>query len=103
MAEPIFKRLALIGIGLIGSSVARIDVNSLPPDQVARISAVPTLILASGQMLVGTKAFEWLKQFDGNTEVESFCLGKGLPFSDLQDDHFAMEFTTPYSAFEPVP
>ena len=85
------------------SSVVKIDVNTLSPDQRSQVPAVPLLVLSNGTSLVGTKAFEWLKQYDGQTEVESFCLGKGLAFSDITDDTFTMEWSTPFSAFEPVP
>lgn len=83
--------------------VAKVDVNALPPDQRRQVTAVPTLILNNGTHLVGTKAFEWLKQYEGQAELESFALGKGLAFSDVQDDSFTLAFSTAYSAFEPVP
>lgn len=84
-------------------SVLKVDINQLPHDQRRQVSAVPTLLLSNGTALVGTQAFEWLKQFEAQTELESFALGKGLLFSDYQDDGFALSFSTPFSAFEPVP
>lgn len=85
------------------ASVTKIEVGALTPEQRRQVTAVPTLITASGSVLVGTKAFEWLKQFEGQMEVDSFSLGRGLPFSEIMDDEAAMSFATPYSAFEPVP
>ena len=61
------------------------------------------LMLSTGGTLVGTRAFEWLKEFEGQMEVDSFTPGRGLPFSDIADDAATMHFSTPYSAFEPVP
>lgn len=85
------------------ASVVKTDVNSLPLDQRRHVSAVPMLILSSGGVLVGTKAFEWLKQYDGQMEVESYAGGRGLPYSNVEDDSWSMNFSTNYSAFEPVP
>lgn len=85
------------------STVSKVDINSLSLEQRKHVTAVPMLILGSGGVLVGTKAFEWLKQYDGEMEVESYCGGRGLPYSNVQDDTWTMNFSTPYSAFEPVP
>ena len=83
--------------------VVKIDVNTLPADQRRHVTAVPMLVLNTGVTLVGTRAFEWLRTFEGEVELESFSLGKGLAFSDINDDQCSMAFSTPYSAFEPVP
>lgn len=85
------------------NSVARIDVNTLPPQQRQHVSAVPMLILSGGITLVGTKAFEWLKDYERDVEVDSFCGGQGLAFSEIGDECGPASFSTPYSAFEPVP
>lgn len=85
------------------ASVTKLDVNSLSPDQRRHVSAVPMLILNTGTVLVGTKAFEWLKQHEAQMELESFSLGKGLAFSEIHDDAFTMSYSTPYSDFTPVP
>lgn len=84
-------------------SVAKIDVNSLAPEQRKRVTAVPMLILNTGTVLVGTKAFEWLKQYEGESELDCFYGGRGLAFSEVADDTCTMAWSTPYSAFEPVP
>jgi len=83
--------------------VRRVDVNTLHLEQRKHITAVPTLVLSSGAMLVGTQAFEWLKEYEGQVEVDSFTPGRGLPFSNVEDDTATLFFSTPYSAFEPVP
>lgn len=77
-------------------AVTRIDVNRLHPQQQSRISAVPTLALPSGGMLVGEKAFEWLKQFESTPE--SYMSGCGLAFSSVDDSMSLQSFSTPYSS-----
>ena len=84
-------------------AVAKIDVNSLTPDQCRHVSAVPMLVLDTGGTLVGTQAFEWLKQYERDVDVESFSTGRGLPFSDIESDQAFASFAMPYSQFEPVP
>lgn len=84
-------------------AVNKIDANSLTPDQRRHISAVPTLVLDTGVTLVGTQAFEWLKQYERDVDVESFSTGRGLAFSDIESDQAFASFAVPYSQFEPVP
>lgn len=84
-------------------AVARVDWNTLTADQRRQVPAVPMLILNTGGVLTGTKAFEWLRQYEGDVELESFCGGRGLAFSEVEDEGCTMAWSTPYSAFEPVP
>lgn len=85
-------------------AVARHDVNFMSLEQRKHIPAVPMLVTNQGSVHVGQHAFEWLKQFDSQVELETFCpMGGGLPFSDVSDSHALLTQATPYGAFEPVP
>ena len=84
-------------------TVVKVNVFTLHPSERQHLQSVPTLVLRDGAALVGTKAFEWLRQFDGDSELESFSLGKGLPWSHVDDDMATMSFSTPYGDFQPVP
>ena len=84
-------------------AVHKVDINSLPDNQRKNVPAVPMVCLSTGTTLVGTQAFNWLKQFEGQLELDSFSTGRGLPFSDLADDSGTLMFSTPYGDFEPVP
>lgn len=83
------------------SMIRKVDVNTLGPDQRKHVTAVPMLVLSTGTTLVGTRAFEWLKDYEAQVEVDSFSPGRGLAFSDIADNAATMRFWTPYSAFEP--
>lgn len=85
------------------ASVSLADVASLSPSQLASVQAVPALVLADGQTLYGTKAFEWLKQFEADVELEGFAGGGGaLPFSDVEALQGYATYAESFSAFEPV-
>lgn len=83
------------------SSVAMVDVAQLTPQQLSSVTAVPALITAEGQTLYGTKAFEWLKQYEADVQLESFNGNGTLPFSDIGSMGYAT-YATDFSAFEPV-
>lgn len=86
------------------ASVAVVDVASLAPQQLARVAAVPALVLSDGSTLYGTKAFEWLKQFEGDVDLEGFEGEAGaLAFSEVTSSTSYANYTSVYSAFEPVP
>lgn len=87
----------------IKDAVRRVDVNTLTPAQRKHITSVPTVIDSSGTIRTGTQAFMWLKQFEGNRDLDSFCGGKGLAYSDINDDMAPATFSLPYGPFEPVP
>jgi hypothetical protein len=88
----------------VNAKVRRVDAYSLPPHQLAQVGSVPTLVTSTGQALVGTKAFEWLQQFNSVNELDCFDRGSGgLAFSDINDDLAPINYSTSYSAFEPVP
>lgn len=82
--------------------VSMVDVARLTPDQLARVSAVPALVLPNGQTLYGTKAFEWLKQFEGDVELEGFAGNGTLPFSDVGSAQGYATYAEAFSAFERV-
>ena len=85
----------------VAAQTSLVDVASLSPEQLASITAVPALLTADGQTLYGTKAFEWLAQFQGDVELEGFAGGAGgLAFSDVDSMGYA-SYTQGFSAFEP--
>jgi hypothetical protein len=84
------------------SAVTLVDVAQLTPQQLAGVQAVPALVTSQGQTLYGTKAFEWLKQYEADVELEGFAAAGGsLAFSDVGSMGYAT-FATEFSAFEPV-
>lgn len=85
------------------NQVARVDVNTLSEAQMRSITAVPTIITPSGARLVGTRAFEWLKEFEGDMELDSYSCARGLAYSDVSSDQALATFAQPYSPFSPVP
>lgn len=84
------------------AQVTLLDVNRLSPDQLQRVQAVPALILETGQTMYGTKAFEWLKQYEGDVELEGFCANGTLPFSDVASAQGYATYAESFSSFEPV-
>lgn len=85
-------------------SVTLMDVARLSQEQLAAVQAVPAMVLDSGQTLYGTKAFEWLKQYDGEVELEGFAGGRSsaLSFSDVASASGYATRAQDYSAFEPA-
>ena len=84
----------------IASQVQRIDVSSLSPQQRAQVPAVPMLLLDSGATLVGSKAFEWLKQYEAGVELESYMAADGLGFSSIDDTNTFVTYAHAWSPFE---
>jgi len=71
-------------------------VNKIPSLQGARIvdiertpvqgvEYVPTLVDQNGTSHVGSAVLEYLKQFDGEIELEAVHLGSGLAFGSIED------------------
>lgn len=84
------------------ASVRCVDMATLHPSQLARISAVPALVQPDGTALVGTKAFEWLRPFEAEMSVDGFDGENGmLAFSNLDDQGYAT-YATGYGPFEAV-
>ena len=84
------------------TSVRMMDVSQLNASQLASVQAVPALVLAEGQTLYGTKAFEWLKQYEGDVELEGFAGNGTLPFSDVNSMQAYATYAEGFAAFEPV-
>ena len=63
--------------------VAMVDVAQLGREQLASVAAVPALLTPEGQTMYGTKAFEWLKQYEADVELESFYGNGSLAFSEV--------------------
>lgn len=81
-------------------AVQLVNVDVTP---VQNLEYVPTVVLQSGAMYVGTHAFEWLKQYgydEGHLEPysSSAC---GLGFSTFNGDG-CIQFQEPFSPFEPL-
>lgn len=85
------------------SQVTLVDVATLNPTQLARVNAVPALVMPNGSTLYGTKAFEWLKQYEADVELDGFAGENGaLAFSDVTSSQGYAHYAQGYSAFEPV-
>ena len=90
-------------IASLNSSTRIVDIDSqMSPEQRSQIEFVPTFATAAGAMFVGAKAFEYLKQYDGEIELDSAPLGGGsLAFGAIDDGDglgysgFYGEFTKP--------
>ena len=55
------------------------DVNMLHPQQRQRLSAVPTMVLPDGRVVVGAACLEWLSQFSAPlATLDSTALGDSL-------------------------
>ena len=82
--KPGLSRMALIfsGVGARrdSSSCLPIRYSTSAPSSVA---AVPALLTPEGQTMYGTKAFEWLKQYEADVELESFYGNGSLAFSEV--------------------
>jgi hypothetical protein len=77
-----------------------IDVASLDSVTLSRVQFVPTVMLSDGRAMVGTKAFEWLKEYDGEVELTPPPSGS-MAFSDL--DFEDTQYVEGYASFEPLP
>jgi hypothetical protein len=85
------------------AEVAVVDVATLHPSQLARVSAVPALVLAGGRTVYGTQAFEWLKQYEADVDLDGFEGENGaLAFSDVSSAQGYVNYAQSYSAFQPV-
>lgn len=84
------------------ADVALVAVESVDPSQLAGVAMVPCLVMPSGEKLAGSSAFEWLKAQE-SLPPEGFGGQNGaLAFSDISLTAYA-DYTTGYSAFEPLP
>ncbi len=84
------------------TQVALVDVSRMSKAQREQVTAVPALIVDNGTTLYGTKAFEWLKQFEADVELESFVGNGSLPFSDVNSVQGYATYAEAFSTFEPV-
>lgn len=83
------------------------DVDTLSPSQRGTLSVVPTLQTSTGQTLLGSKAFDYLKAYQEDTQLDCYNGAGGafsnLVFSDYTTDDGKPEVTGFYGAFEPLP
>jgi hypothetical protein len=84
----------------LGQSVQMVDVDVTP---VQNLEYVPTVVMESGAMYVGTQAFEWLKQYGGYDDLEAYSAAGacGLGFSEFNGDG-CIKFLEPFSQFTPL-
>jgi predicted restriction endonuclease len=87
----------------LSQSVQTVNIDVSP---VQNLQYVPTVVLASGAMYVGTQAFEWLKKYGGNVDatLEPYSACGGLEFSEFGGDgciQFLQPFTNFNDAFGP--
>ena len=73
----------------MAGQVAMVEVSQLSGEQLAGVTAVPALVTPEGQTAYGTKAFEWLKQYEADVELEAFYGTAGLAFSDVEGIGYA--------------
>ncbi len=60
------------------------------------IEYVPTIVDERGGLHTGSKAFEYLKRFDAETEIQAMDIGSsGLSYGSL-DHGGELDFTTPF-------
>jgi hypothetical protein len=87
----------------VSSQVRLVDVTTLSAAQTAGLTAVPAL-MTGGRTLYGTKAFEWLKNFEQEAPLDSYDgSGGSLAFSDVSSAMGYASYSTLFSQFEPVP
>jgi hypothetical protein len=65
---------------LQGARVVNVDVHP-----VQSVEYVPTIVDDTGRSHVGSAALEYLKQFNGEIELESVSLGAGLAYGSIDD------------------
>jgi hypothetical protein len=83
-----------------------VNVDTLTTDQRSRVAAVPLLVLQNGAALSGSQAFEWLKQFESDVELDSYDVLQGasgsLGFASVDDTDGMLTYSTNFSAFEKI-
>ena len=81
-----------------------VDVSALNSAELARLEVVPTVQTSTGQVLTGAKAFDFLKQYDTDRELEVYDVNAaGLIYSDFERDDGRLQRTTLWTPFEGVP
>jgi len=83
-----------------------LNIDTTSPETKQQLTAVPTMQLQNGQMLVGSKAFEYLQQFNSEIEYETLPIANGgsLPFSQVGSDGSSWQVSEAWwSSFSPLP
>ena len=84
-------------------SVARggVQVVNVDDTPIRGVQYVPTVVLSGGEVLVGTKAFEWLRghETDGDLEPYSLAMNRGLAYSALSSTTGHAQFQESFSPF----
>lgn len=96
---PNSKRLVdnIVRVERLRNSMHIIDVDQLSPDQRAGLQYVPTIV-ADGRQYIGSKAFEYLKQFDAEIELEPVSLGGRLAYASVEGDG-GVQYTEAFGEF----
>lgn len=92
---------ALRNIASLRGHINVVDIDRLPPSQRAGLQAVPTLV-DEGRTYVGTEAFEWMKKYDAEVELDPAQLGSTLAFADLSGGG-ELQYAESFGAFTPLP
>ena len=75
--------------------IVDVETSAIPPG----IELVPTLVDARGKKYVGGKAFEYLRQFDGEIQLEPMQLGTGaLAYGSIENGN-ELDFIQGYYEF----
>lgn len=78
-------------------SMRLIDVSTLQP---GAVQYVPTVVSDDGKHLVGTAAFDWLKQFQADAEIDSYeSIAGGLMYCTVDDPDSATQSVRHFSDF----
>lgn len=81
-----------------------VDVSTLGTSELKRLQVVPTVQTSTGQILTGAKAFDFLKQYEGDRELQVYDVhAAGLMYSDFERDDGHIQRTTLWTPFEGLP
>lgn len=80
-----------------------VDIDTLDESHRNRVEYVPTFVDGQGRLYTGAKAFEYLKQFDHEIELDSAPIGgRSLAFGTLNDGD-GLTYSGFYGDFTPPP
>ncbi len=84
----------------VADSARVVDVDVAGP--VRGLEYVPTVADGAGGVHAGTRAFEWLKQYESLDELDPAGFGgAGLPFSMVDDATGTAAYADPFAPFTP--
>lgn len=78
-----------------------VNIDGMSENETRGLQFVPSLQLSSGQMLVGSKCFEWLKAYEGDVEMDNVELGRrGLTFSSYETGDGVQQHIETFTSFQ---